>query len=741
MAIEINTTNNKASNLNFNDDLANLNLTENTVQEAIEDLDARIDVNEEEIQQLKNGNQIAALNDITDVTITSATTGQVLKYNGSYWVNDTVTGALALDDITDVTITTPANDELLAYDSTSGNFINKTASEAGLASATHTHSAGDITSGTFDAARISQSSVTQYESNINHDALTNFVANEHIDWTIDQGATNINDANITASSVTQHQAALSINKSQIPDFGTYLSDITTQPINNLSDVVITSPSNNQVIKYNGTNWVNATNPIGTLDDLSNVTVPSPAENNILAYTTSSGGFWYSTSLGSIASNQISLQALSNVADTTGTNGDFLIYNGSSWVMRVPNLVELNDVQGTPTNNQVLTYNSTTSQWEPKTPSSGGSVTASGITVNNTNFSVLTSTNGQVVFDEIDDALLANTGSLKAANNLSDLNNTTTALTNLGFTSTITELNYTDGVTSSIQTQLDGKASTTHTHSATDITSGTFANARIAQSNVTQHQAALSLTKSQITDFGTYLTDITTQPLNNLSDVIITTPSTNQLLQYNGTNWVNNTPSYLTNINGQNLADLNDVSNTTPTNGQVLTYATASSSWVPSTPSGGGGSSFSGCKLSFRPTGRTQSSNDSFSHTVPISWGAGANIIYNYDNYYSVSFGTRLTVPTNGIYQISGIVNMVDSAGSSFRIQLHRNGTLENYLVSSDVEAGLVTSDTLSYCTSVYAVLGDYFEIVAYLRTSSSTGDLTIQTQTEVCIHRLYEVTI
>ena len=39
----------------------------------------------------------------------------------------------------------------------------------------------------------------------------------------------------------------------------------------------------------------------------------------------------------------------------------------------------------------------------------------------------------------------------------------------------------------------------------DIASGTFADARIAQSNVTQHQAALSVTESQISDLQTYLT--------------------------------------------------------------------------------------------------------------------------------------------------------------------------------------------------------------------------------------------
>lgn len=51
----------------------------------------------------------------------------------------------------------------------------------------------------------------------------------------------------------------------------------------------------------------------------------------------------------------------------------------------------------------------------------------------------------------------------------------------------------------------GIAAASHTHATSDITSGTFADARIAESNVTQHQAALSITESQISDLGTYQT--------------------------------------------------------------------------------------------------------------------------------------------------------------------------------------------------------------------------------------------
>ena len=52
------------------------------------------------------------------------------------------------------------------------------------------------------------------------------------------------------------------------------------------------------------------------------------------------------------------------------------------------------------------------------------------------------------------------------------------LASLGVTATATELNYMDGVTSNVQTQLDGKAASSHNHSAANITSGTLDLARI-----------------------------------------------------------------------------------------------------------------------------------------------------------------------------------------------------------------------------------------------------------------------
>lgn len=58
--------------------------------------------------------------------------------------------------------------------------------------------------------------------------------------------------------------------------------------------------------------------------------------------------------------------------------------------------------------------------------------------------------------------------------------------------------------------LAAKASLSHSHATSDTTSGAFTDARIGQSNVTQHQAALSIASSQITGTKTsaYISDFT-----------------------------------------------------------------------------------------------------------------------------------------------------------------------------------------------------------------------------------------
>lgn len=87
------------------------------------------------------GGGSSTLDGLSDVVITGATTGQVLKYNGTNWVNDTDStagGSTALDDLSDVAITTAASGDIIRHNGTS--FVNTPgtthfqAADAGLAS-------------------------------------------------------------------------------------------------------------------------------------------------------------------------------------------------------------------------------------------------------------------------------------------------------------------------------------------------------------------------------------------------------------------------------------------------------------------------------------------------------------------------------------------------------------------------------------------------------------------------------
>lgn len=97
-------------------------------------------------------------------------------------------------------------------------------------------------------------------------------------------------------------------------------------------------------------------------------------------------------------------------------------------------------------------------------------------------------------------------------------------------------------TSSQLLQSDGTdiAWTSPSFAASVLTSGTLADARVAASNVTQHQASLTITESQISDLGAYITGITGEPLSDLSDVTITSIAANEILQWNGSAWINQT---------------------------------------------------------------------------------------------------------------------------------------------------------------------------------------------------------
>ena len=74
-----------------------------------------------------DGSGSIAIDDLTDVTITSIADGQILVYdsNSSKWINDSLpTPSLDVDDLGDVTLTSLANGQILKYDSANNVWIN-----------------------------------------------------------------------------------------------------------------------------------------------------------------------------------------------------------------------------------------------------------------------------------------------------------------------------------------------------------------------------------------------------------------------------------------------------------------------------------------------------------------------------------------------------------------------------------------------------------------------------------------
>lgn len=125
--------------------------------------------------------------------------------------------------------------------------------------------------------------------------------------------------------------------------------VDNRPLDSLSDVVITAPVLNHILKYDGVNWVNGTfsGVVQYLDDLLDVTITNPQNNQILRYS-SYLGQWVNSNE---SAPSVNLNALTDVTITSAADQQVLKYDNSlgQWINTGMALVQLSDVTASSVN--------------------------------------------------------------------------------------------------------------------------------------------------------------------------------------------------------------------------------------------------------------------------------------------------------------------------------------------------------------------------------------------------------
>lgn len=515
--------------------------------------------------------------DLTDTAISNPQDGEVLAYQASSgnWVNATPAagGSSTLSGLNDVTISSVADGEILVYDS--GNWINQTLAEAGVAAASHTHAASDIVSGELNDDRLS-SNVALYDQ---AGGFTQFIQFDDFNISGSGGRTGI------TSSAT---AGRTVSIADLDGELVVLTDLT--------------PASSEFLVRNGSGGYDSRllveadiSDLGTyLEDLSSLDTGDLAEGSNLYFTNE----------------------------------------------RVDDRVNALLVAGS---NISLTYNDGAGTLTIDATASGGSSTLSGLD----DVTLTSLSDGEI--------LVYDSGS-------SDWINQTLAEA--------------------------GIASASHTHATTDIVSGTFADARIAQSNVTQHEASLTITESQISDLGTYYES---------GDTILASDGT---LANPGLSFANhdNFGLYMQSssrmdlvANGTSITRLsnNGIFSTAIFQAEVTQFV-ASISWVASSTNSifNNTTTSAGAKITLREGSANGVSGISF--TAPNS--LASNVTFEVP---AVDGSAGQTLQTDG----SGVLSFADTEDKLIQIDwTHEQPTNDSYVICRKLPARSGSLNSIAYAT-------------------------------------------
>ena len=167
-----------------------------------------------------------SVSNLSDTTITTPTSGQVLTYDGSKWTNQASASA-SLSGLTDTNITTPSDQDIIVYDSNSTKWINQPNTIGNVKDV-------DITSATADDVLIYDDVNSKW---INSQVLTNHIGN--------------------------------------------VSNPHNTKVSNLVDTTISTPSDKQLLQYDYANlqWVNSSD-VWTQIEVNDIANINTANTNV-----------------------------------------------------------------------------------------------------------------------------------------------------------------------------------------------------------------------------------------------------------------------------------------------------------------------------------------------------------------------------------------------------------------------------------------------------------------------------
>jgi hypothetical protein len=523
--------------------------------------------------------------DLDAIAALLKTDGNFIVGNGSAWVAESGATARAslgvdaagTDNSTDVTLAGTYDYLTLSGQQITLGQIDLSTDVTGTLPSgnigAHTHATSDITSGTFADARIAQSNVTQHQS-----ALS-ITSSQISDKASANGVASLDGSGKVPSS---QLSAIALSEVFVVSSQSAQLALTAQE----GDVVVRTDESKSYIHNGGT--------AGTMADYTELQTPADAVTSVNGYTgtvslttsdVGEGTNLYYTSgrfdtafsgkdtddLAEGATNQYFTNSRSRSAiSLTTTNSSELSYDSGTGVFSYVSPTTVADA-----NSVTLEVRNTTGSTIPKgaavyisghngnkilidladadasgkypaiglaagaiANNSDGEVTVYGelAGVNTSSYSI-----GDVLYLSSTPGVLTNTRPTSSADAVQNIgrvarsdSNGIIIVSGSGRANDIPNL-------ADTHVFIGGSSSNEQRALATaDILSGTFADARISESSVTQHQAALSITESQISDLQSYITGITGEPLSDLSDATITAVASGEILKWSGSAWINNT---------------------------------------------------------------------------------------------------------------------------------------------------------------------------------------------------------